>query len=231
MARVDEELAEARALLDVPVGAPVSEIRRAFRKLTLRWHPERPGGDATRYARITAAYELLLDPPAPPPAPAPAPPPPPPPPTLRLRVAGERAWSGGLLEVDVDGLPLRVRLPPGVGVGDYLVGTLGPLACEVVIAEVDYWPWRAEGRDLRATLIVSAYDVVSGQAIDVPTPWGDVRLRLTRDRRPLRLRGRGIRRRGEPHGDLLLDVVVELPEPDPAVAAVLRVYRRAPRVA
>lgn len=227
MARADDDLADARALLDVPVGAAVADIRRAFRRLTLRWHPERPGGDATHYARITAAYELLLEPPTPPPPP----PPPPATPTLRLRVAGERAWLGGPLEVDVDGLTLRVRLPPGVAVADYLVGSLGPLACEVVIDEVDYWPWRREGRDLRATLVVAAYDVVSGQAIDVPTPWGDVRLRLTRDRRPLRLRGRGIRRRGQPDGDLLLDVVVELPEADAAVAAVLRVYRRPPRLA
>jgi len=226
-----DTLADAAELLGVPVGAPVSDIRRAFRRLTLRSHPERPGGDASRYATITAAYELLLEPPPPPPPPPRPPPRPPAAPSLRLRVAGERAWRGGPLEVDVEGLTLRVKLPPGVDAGDQLVGMLGPVACEVVIGEVDYWPWRREGRDLRATLVVAAYDVVSGQPIDVPTPWGDVRLRLTRDRRPLRLRGRGIRRRGEPDGDLVLDIVIELPDPDPAVAAVLRVYRRAPRLA
>src|SRR5690606_23234966 len=107
---------------------------------------------------------------------------------------------------------------------------LGGQACEVVIEEIDYWPYRREGRDLRADLIVSAHDVVSGAPVDVPTPWGEVRLRLTRDRRPLRLRGRGIRRRGEPDGDLVLDVVVELPEPEPAVVAALRTQRRAPRL-
>ncbi|WP_373372101.1 DnaJ C-terminal domain-containing protein [Nannocystis bainbridge] len=240
MARGDD-VADAADLLGVPPDAPVRDIKRAFRKLTLRWHPERPGGDASLYARITAAYELLLEPPVatPPPPPPPPPPPRPPPrspprptsPSLRLRIAGERAWSGGPLEVDVEGLALRVRLPVGVEPGDVLLGMLGPVACEVVIGEVDYWPWRREGRDLRGTLIVSAYHVVTGEPLDVPTPWGDVRLRMTRDRRPLRLRGRGIRRRGEPDGDLVLDIVVELPEPDPAVAAALRMHRRPPRIA
>ena len=211
----------AAAALGLNTAAGEAEVRRAARAVRARWHPDRHGGDpaaAARFREAGEALEVLLS------APTPAE-------LLRLRVSGERAWRGGAVEVEVGGRRLRVRLPQGVAAGDVLPGELDLRPCEVLIGEVDYWPWRREGRDLRAELRVAAHDVVVGAEVDVPTPWGEVRLRLARGRlRTLRLRGRGVRREGEPDGDLLLDLAVDLPPPDPIVAAALRPHARPPRV-
>jgi len=48
--------------LDVPPDADQAAITAAYRKLSLRWHPDRPDGDVERMAAINAAYEILSDP-------------------------------------------------------------------------------------------------------------------------------------------------------------------------
>lgn len=52
------------ALLGVARGGSVEEIRRAYRKLAMHWHPDRNATHEAeeRFKEIKAAYELLLDP-------------------------------------------------------------------------------------------------------------------------------------------------------------------------
>jgi molecular chaperone DnaJ len=51
------------AVLGVQPTASVAEIRRAWRKLALRWHPDRAGTRATKFfQKLAAAYEVLSDP-------------------------------------------------------------------------------------------------------------------------------------------------------------------------
>jgi curved DNA-binding protein CbpA len=51
------------ALLGVASTAGVSELRRAWRRLALRWHPDRAGDSATAaFQNIQAAYAVLSDP-------------------------------------------------------------------------------------------------------------------------------------------------------------------------
>lgn len=50
------------ALLEVPWGAPEAQVRQAFRRLALEYHPDRHPGDARAEARfklISAAYQRL----------------------------------------------------------------------------------------------------------------------------------------------------------------------------
>src|SRR4029434_7724751 len=52
-------------ILDVQRTASVTEIKRAFRKLARRFHPDINPGDhhaEDRFKRITEAYEILSDP-------------------------------------------------------------------------------------------------------------------------------------------------------------------------
>jgi len=53
------------AVLGVEPGATEEEIRRAYRRQALRWHPDRNAGDpaaAERFKAISEAYAVLIDP-------------------------------------------------------------------------------------------------------------------------------------------------------------------------
>lgn len=49
-------------LLNVPSSATVQEIRNAYRKLALKYHPDRAGDEgAAMFIEITAAHDVLID--------------------------------------------------------------------------------------------------------------------------------------------------------------------------
>lgn len=53
------------ALLDVPRDADEATLKKAYRKLAMRFHPDRNGGDReaeARFKQVTEAYEVLRDP-------------------------------------------------------------------------------------------------------------------------------------------------------------------------
>lgn len=51
------------ALLGVEPGADPAELRRAWQRVVLRWHPDRAGDGATEtFRRIASAYEVLSNP-------------------------------------------------------------------------------------------------------------------------------------------------------------------------
>eukprot|EP00965_Chrysotila_dentata_P220401 6191746-Pleurochrysis_carterae.AAC.5 len=48
-------------VLGVPHDAAETELKRAYRQLSLRLHPDRPAGDERAFARVAAAFETLSD--------------------------------------------------------------------------------------------------------------------------------------------------------------------------
>jgi DnaJ-class molecular chaperone len=61
--RRDDLASDHYALLGVARVASAAEVRRAFRTLALRHHPDRAGADSTElFQRIAAAYAILSDP-------------------------------------------------------------------------------------------------------------------------------------------------------------------------
>lgn len=54
-------MANAYEILGVPKGASDDEIKRAYRKLAAKHHPDR-GGDTAKFQEIQSAYETLTDP-------------------------------------------------------------------------------------------------------------------------------------------------------------------------
>lgn len=47
--------------LGVKNNASESEIKKAFRKLSMQYHPDKPTGDADKYKNISNAYDILSD--------------------------------------------------------------------------------------------------------------------------------------------------------------------------
>lgn len=62
---VSANLLDPHALLEIAEDADESAIRRAFRRLAMRWHPDRNADPAAaeRFREIRAAYEHLINPP------------------------------------------------------------------------------------------------------------------------------------------------------------------------
>jgi curved DNA-binding protein len=48
--------------LEVTPGASQEEIKKAYRKLATKWHPDKPTGNTDKFQQIQAAYDTLSDP-------------------------------------------------------------------------------------------------------------------------------------------------------------------------
>ncbi len=48
--------------LEIPKTAPQDDIKKAYRKLAMKYHPDRNGGDETKFKKIQEAYDTLSDP-------------------------------------------------------------------------------------------------------------------------------------------------------------------------
>ncbi|MDX2084371.1 MAG: J domain-containing protein [Candidatus Melainabacteria bacterium] len=56
---ISAALKRAFELLELPVSAPLSAVKRQFRQLTLRYHPDVCGGDPRRMQQIIEAYQQV----------------------------------------------------------------------------------------------------------------------------------------------------------------------------
>lgn len=50
------------AVLGVDNGSPSSEIKRAYKKLAMQYHPDRHGGDQDMFQLINEAHQVLSEP-------------------------------------------------------------------------------------------------------------------------------------------------------------------------
>ena len=127
-----------------------------------------------------------------------------------------------------DGGTLEVKIPAGIETGQVLRlrGKGGPgrgtgKAGDALV-EVEVMPHRfftRTGVDIHLELPISLSEAVLGGEVPVPTPTGPVMMRVPKNANTgatLRLKGKGVRRRGGGHGDELVRLRVMLPPaPDP----------------
>ena len=129
---------------------------------------------------------------------------------------------------------LTVRIPKGADNGSVVrvkghgqVGVAGAPAGDLII-EIRVRPhpyFRREGLDLFLQLPVTLEEAYHGARVPVPTPHGDVTLRIppkSQQGARLRLRSQGVTR-GDTQGDLYVDLNVRLPDQDaPQIAEAIR---------
>lgn len=55
-----KEIPRATQVLGVRVGATEVEIKAAYKRMAMVWHPDRPGGSAEKMKDLNEAREILL---------------------------------------------------------------------------------------------------------------------------------------------------------------------------
>ncbi|WP_337996175.1 DnaJ C-terminal domain-containing protein [Oleispirillum naphthae] len=147
-----------------------------------------------------------------------------------LRVGFVDAVAGTTKRVALtNGKTLDVRIPPGTESGQTLRlksqgmpgangGAAGDALIEIQVQ--DHPHFSRQGNDILLNLPVTLKEAVLGAKVPVPTPHGTVTLSVPKGSssgKVLRLRGKGVP--GKTAGDLLVTLMVALPENDPALAA------------
>lgn len=141
-----------------------------------------------------------------------------------LEVDFQTAVAGGEVRIDVNGRNLRVKIPKGSDTGTRIRlagkghpgrhgGEAGDLYIRLRVRPHPFFERR--GDDLHLDLPVTLPEAVLGAKVEVPTPEGRVTMTVpprSKNGRQLRVRGKGVARRGGGHGDLLVRLVVQLPE-------------------
>jgi curved DNA-binding protein len=142
--------------------------------------------------------------------------------------------------VDVDGRRLQVKIPSGVADGAKIkLRGGGPRAGDqagdlVITVKVLPDPrFERHGADLRTDLPLTLAEAMLGAEVPVPTPTGSVKLRIrpnTQNGQEIRIRGRGLPKRGGGKGDLIVRTRVELPHlDDEAREELARILEAAPQ--
>jgi curved DNA-binding protein len=141
-----------------------------------------------------------------------------------LELSLEEALSGGRRRMSVDGGPsFEVEIPAGVrdgqririagkGAGGRGGGPPGDLY--LLVRLEPHSRFRRQGDDLEVDLRVAPWEAALGATVPVPTLTGNANVRVppgSSSGRRLRLRGRGLPKRGGGHGDLHAVVRIAVP--------------------
>lgn len=177
-------------ILGVEKNADVSEIKKAYRKLALQYHPDRGGGktEEDRFKEINEAYQILSDPEK----------------RQRYDQFGESAFrgqAGGQAGGGFGGFSDFEGFGGGFGFGglgdifeDFFGQTLSQVQAEIAITPAQ----AALGDKLSLQ--------VGNEKIEFSIPAG------TQSGTSFRFRGKGRAYRGNQKGDLILTVKIEIPQ-------------------
>jgi curved DNA-binding protein len=134
---------------------------------------------------------------------------------------------------------VKVRIPPGAGEGDRVrvaghgapgAPGAGPGDLIMTVRVRPHAFFTREGLDLRLDLPITAAEAYRGAKVSVPTPDGDVALKVpghAQSGQVVRLKGRGVRRKDET-GDLFVRFLIRLPDAEtPEIAAAIDTLEQA----
>ncbi len=142
-----------------------------------------------------------------------------------LTVTFLEAVNGAAKQVKMaDGKQLKITIPPGTKTGDRLRlrgqgrpgqggGPPGDAIVEIRVRPHPFF--KRDGQNIRLDLPITLGEAVNGGKVPVPTPAGTVNLSIppnTSSGKVLRLKGKGVPSRKGKAGDLLVRLMVTLPD-------------------
>lgn len=139
--------------------------------------------------------------------------------------------NGPALDVQIppgtrDGQTLRLRGKGEPGIGG---GPTGDALIAIRVAPHRFFT--RDGDDIRLELPISLSEAVLGGKVRVPTPSGPVNLTLpphSNSGKVLRLKGKGVAKRGGEHGDVYISLKIVLPDaPDERLTAFMKEWATA----
>uniref|UniRef100_A0AAU7E283 MC013L n=1 Tax=Rousettus bat poxvirus TaxID=3141933 RepID=A0AAU7E283_9POXV len=135
---------DALRVLGLPEGSSPETIRRRYKELCVRYHPDKNPGAGQALQRITCAYRQLRD-------------------TSRVTVTVSLndVYTGRLVRVPVRGRELALFLPPGVDNG-CVRACIGGAECEFVIRVLPDATYARRGHHLVARVTLSYDEAVRG---------------------------------------------------------------------
>ncbi|MFT3773304.1 MAG: DnaJ C-terminal domain-containing protein [Minicystis sp.] len=146
------------------------------------------------------------------------------------------AVKGTQLQLQRGDESVTVRIPPGANEGSRLRiagqgspgmggGPAGDLLLTIHVTPHPFF--KREGDDLHLEVPVTLGEAYRGEKIRIPTPDGEVTLKVpahTQSGQVMRLRGKGVTRKGKEPGDLYVKFIVHVPtSDDPEVAKAIDV--------
>lgn len=153
-----------------------------------------------------------------------------------LTIDFEAAVKGTELHLSLDGEDIKVRIPAGAPEGGRLRvpghgGPGQPRGDLFLVIHVRPHPlFRREGDDLYLDVPVTPHEAYHGGKVRVPTPEGDVTLKVpahAQSGQLIRLRGKGVARKGKEPGDMYVKLLVHIPTADdPEIAAAVETLAR-----
>jgi len=50
------------AILELPEGAPIEDVKKAYKRLALKYHPDKNPGTEEKFKQISEAYQAIIEP-------------------------------------------------------------------------------------------------------------------------------------------------------------------------
>ncbi len=143
------------------------------------------------------------------------------------------AVRGTIVSAEINGTAVQVRIPPGAEEGSRVrvakqgtrpVGGGEPGDLVLVVHVKSHPNFRREGDDLHLNLPITIAEAYHGAKVRAPTPGGAISLKVpphTQSGSTVRVRGKGVVRKGREAGDLYVHFMVMLPLPSDDVSKLI----------
>ena len=143
------------------------------------------------------------------------------------------AIQGTTITLNVNGEPVKVKIPEGIGDGQKVRLNRGGMPIGITVRVRPHPLFERRGDDIHLELPITIGEAIRGAEVEVPTIHGPSRIRIpagTQAGRTMRLTGKGVKKKNGA-GDQYVKIQIVIPPDAPAeaVEALESAYRENPR--